>query len=100
MKKKKYIPLKDRERRRKISENKKILKEMEKFIKEEKGLSIKLSKVHKYPSEYSDSLTKTEFKDINRRARIKVKANKKRKSNSVWALPGGSTGLVQQKRKK
>ena len=96
-KKKKYIPLRDRDKRRRYLENNKIRKEMERLIKLEKGLPIKLRKQLIYRSDYSESITKEDFEDIKKRAKIKVKSNKKRKSKSVKTVSGGSTGLVQQK---
>ena len=99
-KKKKYIPLRDRDRRRRFLENNKIIKEMERLIKLEKGLTIKLRKQLIYRSDYSEWITKEDFEDIRKRAKIEVKGNKKRKSTSVQTVPGGSTGLVQQKIKR
>jgi len=90
----KNIKFGSKEKTRKFSRNTKIIKEMERLIKLEKGIKVDLVKVNKFPKEFSDQLTQGEFEDIYKRAKSQVPDTKKK--GSVWTITGGSTGLVQQ----
>ena len=94
----KNIKFNDKEKTRRFARNTKIIKEMEKLIKAEKGIKVKIDKVNKFPKEHADQLTRSEFDDIYKRAKSAIPGLKKK--GSVRTVSGGSTGLVQQKVKK
>ena len=76
----KNIKFNDKEKKRKFARNTKIIKEMERIIELEKGIKVNLKKVHKFPKEHADSITRSEFDDIYKRAKLKVPGLKKKGS--------------------
>ena len=94
----KNIKFNDKEKTRRFARNTRVIKEIERLIKVEKGIKININKTNKFPKEYADQLTKKEFFDAYRRANSKIPGLKKK--GSVRTVSGGSTGLLQQKVKK
>ena len=92
----KYIYLKDREKERRRLRNKKIIKELEKVLFEEKKIKIKLKSHHKFPAELSEVISKPEFEIFKKRASKNTPGLSKPKG-SVWAVSGGLPGLGKKK---
>ena len=56
----KNIKFNDKEKTRRFARNTRVIKEIERLIKVEKGIKININKVNKFPKEYADQLTKKE----------------------------------------